>query len=143
MARRLKVPYPIVLVLAGLIISFLPRMPRVPLDPDIVFVVFLPPLLYASAWWMSWREFRRNAIVIGMLAFGLVGFTVWGSLSSPTTSSPRSTGRQAFCLAQSLQRRMPSPPPRLQSRSAFPGESSTFSRARACSTTQPACWRSR
>jgi Na+/H+ antiporter len=78
MARRLKVPYPIVLVLAGLIISFLPRMPRVPLDPDVVFVVFLPPLLYASAWAMSWREFRRNAIVIGLLAFGLVGFTVWG-----------------------------------------------------------------
>ena len=78
MARRLKVPYPIVLVLAGLIISFLPRMPRVPLDPDIVFVVFLPPLLYASAWWISWREFRRNAVVIILLAFGLVGFTVWG-----------------------------------------------------------------
>src|ERR1700748_3052497 len=78
MARRLKVPYPIVLVLAGLIISFLPRMPRVPLDPDVVFVVFLPPLLYSSAWAMSWREFRRNGIVIGLLAFGLVGFTVWG-----------------------------------------------------------------
>src|ERR1700744_1535689 len=78
MARRLKVPYPIVLVLAGLAISFVPRIPKVPLDPDIVFVVFLPPLLYASAWWMSWREFRRNAVVIGLLAVGLVGFTVWG-----------------------------------------------------------------
>jgi Na+/H+ antiporter len=78
MARRIKVPYPIVLVLAGLIISFLPRMPRVPLDPDVVFVVFLPPLLYFSAWSMSWREFRRNGVVIGLLAFGLVGFTVWG-----------------------------------------------------------------
>jgi CPA1 family monovalent cation:H+ antiporter len=78
MARRLNVPYPIILVLAGLIISFLPHMPRVPLNPDIVFVVFLPPLLYASAWWMSWREFRRNGVVIGLLAVGLVGFTVWG-----------------------------------------------------------------
>src|ERR1700732_4183837 len=78
MARRLKVPYPIVLVLAGLVISFFPRIPRIPLDPDIVFVVFLPPLLYASAWTMSWREFRRNVVVIGLLAFGLVGFTVWG-----------------------------------------------------------------
>jgi monovalent cation/hydrogen antiporter len=77
-ARRLKVPYPIVLVLAGLVISFFPHMPRVPLDPNIVFVIFLPPLLYASAWTMSWREFRRNAIVIGLLAVGLVGFTVWG-----------------------------------------------------------------
>jgi len=77
-ARRLKVPYPIVLVLAGLMISFVPRMPRVPLDPNIVFVIFLPPLLFASAWAMSWREFRRNAVVIGSLAVGLVGFTVWG-----------------------------------------------------------------
>jgi Na+/H+ antiporter len=78
LARRLKVPYPIVLVLAGLLISFVPRIPRVPLDPNVVFVVFLPPLLYASAWTMSWREFRRNSVVIGLLAVGLVGFTVWG-----------------------------------------------------------------
>jgi CPA1 family monovalent cation:H+ antiporter len=78
LARRLKVPYPIVLVLAGLGISFLPRVPRISLDPNVVFVVFLPPLLYASAWTLSWREFRRNAIVIGMLAVGLVGFTVLG-----------------------------------------------------------------
>jgi len=78
MARRLKVPYPIVLVLAGLVISFFPHLPRIPLDPDVVFVIFLPPLLYAAAWTMSWREFRRNAVAIGLLAFGLVGFTVWG-----------------------------------------------------------------
>ena len=78
MARRIKVPYPIVLVLAGLCISFVPHMPRVPLDPAVVFVIFLPPLLYASAWTLSWREFRRNAAVIGLLAVGLVGFTVWG-----------------------------------------------------------------
>jgi Na+/H+ antiporter len=78
MARRLKVPYPIVLVLAGLVISFFPRMPKVPLDPNVVFVVFLPPLLYSSAWAISWREFRRNSVLIGLLAVGLVGFTVWG-----------------------------------------------------------------
>jgi monovalent cation/hydrogen antiporter len=78
MANRLKVPYPIVLVIAGLVISFFPRMPRIPLDPDIVFVIFLPPLLYASAWSASLREFKRNAVVIGLLAFGLVAFTVWG-----------------------------------------------------------------
>jgi Na+/H+ antiporter len=77
-ARRLKVPYPIVLVLAGLAISFVPHIPRVPLDPNVVFVIFLPPLLYASAWAMSWREFRRNGVVIALLAVGLVGFTVWG-----------------------------------------------------------------
>jgi monovalent cation/hydrogen antiporter len=78
MANRLKVPYPIVLVIAGLVISFFPRMPRVPLDPNVVFVIFLPPLLYSSAWSASLREFKRNALVIGLLAVGLVAFTVWG-----------------------------------------------------------------
>jgi Na+/H+ antiporter len=78
MANRLKVPYPIVLVIAGLGISFFPRMPRVPLDPNVVFVIFLPPLLYSSAWSASLREFKRNAVVIGLLAVGLVAFTVWG-----------------------------------------------------------------
>jgi monovalent cation/hydrogen antiporter len=43
-----------------------------------VFLIFLPPLLYASAWTTSWRELRRNGLTIGLLAFGLVGFTVWG-----------------------------------------------------------------
>src|ERR1700751_782741 len=78
LARRLRIPYPIVLVLAGLAISFGPHIPRVPLDPNIVFVVFLPPLLYASAWTMSWRGVRGDIVVIGLLAVGLVGFTVWG-----------------------------------------------------------------
>jgi monovalent cation/hydrogen antiporter len=77
-AHKLKVPYPIVLVLAGLAISFVPHMPRIPLEPSLVFLIFLPPLLYSSAWSTSWREFRRNLGVIGLLAFGLVGFTVWG-----------------------------------------------------------------
>jgi CPA1 family monovalent cation:H+ antiporter len=78
MAHRLKVPYPIVLVLAGLVLSFVPHMPRIPLDPNLVFIIFLPPLLYSAAWTVSWRDFRRNLPIIGLLAVGLVGFTVWG-----------------------------------------------------------------
>ena len=77
-AHRLKVPYPIVLVLAGLVLSFAPHMPRILLNPNVVFVIFLPPLLYASAWTVSWRDFRRNLLIISLLAIGLVGFTVWG-----------------------------------------------------------------
>lgn len=77
-ARRLRVPYPIVLVVAGLLISFVPHMPRVPLNSDLVFLIFLPPLLYASAWQTSWREFRGNLVSIALLAVGLVAFTVWG-----------------------------------------------------------------
>src|SRR5580692_901853 len=77
-ARRLKVPYPILLVIAGLLVSFLPGMPRIGLDPDLVFLVFLPPLLYSAAWTLSWREFQRNFVSIAMLAVGLVSFTVLG-----------------------------------------------------------------
>ena len=77
-ARWLNVSYPIVLVVAGLVVSFVPHVPRIPLNPDLVFLIFLPPLLFSSAWTMSWREFRANAVSIGMLAVGLVAFTVWG-----------------------------------------------------------------
>jgi Na+/H+ antiporter len=78
LARRLKVPYPILLVIAGLLLSFLPGVPRIGLDPDLVFLVFLPPLLYSAAWTLSWREFQRNFVSIAMLAVGLVLFTVVG-----------------------------------------------------------------
>jgi Na+/H+ antiporter len=78
LARRLKVPYPILLVVAGLLVSFVPGMPRIGFNPDLVFVVFLPPLLYSAAWTLSWREFQRNFVSIAMLAVGLVLFTVVG-----------------------------------------------------------------
>jgi Na+/H+ antiporter len=77
-ARWLKVSYPIVLVVAGLLVSLVPHVPRIPLNPQLVFLIFLPPLLYASAWETSWREFRYNAVSIGLLAVGLVAFTVGG-----------------------------------------------------------------
>lgn len=78
LAQRLRVPYPIVLVLAGLGLSFVPGIPRMRLNPDLIFLLFLPPLLYVAAWQTSWRDFRRNLVSIGLLAVGLVGFTVFG-----------------------------------------------------------------
>lgn len=77
-ARKLQTPYPIVLVIAGLLLSFVPGMPKVILDPNLIFLVVLPPLLYAASWVTSWRELSRNLVSIVMLAFGLVGFTVLG-----------------------------------------------------------------
>ena len=77
-AQRVKLPYPIVLVIAGLGLSLVPHVPRVRLEPDVVFLVFLPPLLYAAAWQTSWREFRLRLVSIVMLAVGLVAFTVFG-----------------------------------------------------------------
>jgi len=78
LARKLQTPYPIVLVVAGLFLSFIPGIPRVSLNPDVVFLVVLPPLLYSAAWLTSWREFKFNLVSISFLAFGLVGFTVLG-----------------------------------------------------------------
>jgi len=78
LARRLRIAYPIVMVIGGLLLSFIPAMPAITLNPDLVFLVILPPLLYASAWTTSWREFRYNLTSILLLAFGLVGFTVLG-----------------------------------------------------------------
>ena len=71
-ARRLNVSYPIVLVIGGLVLALFPRLPEVRLEPDIVFLVFLPPLLYWDALNSSWRDFRDNWRPISLLAIGLV-----------------------------------------------------------------------
>jgi monovalent cation/hydrogen antiporter len=78
LARKLQTPYPIVLVVAGLLLSLVPGIPRVRLNPDLVFLVVLPPLLFAGAWLTSWRDFVHNLVSISLLAFGLVSFTVLG-----------------------------------------------------------------
>jgi CPA1 family monovalent cation:H+ antiporter len=78
LARKLQTPYPIVLVVAGLLLSLVPGIPRITLNPDLIFLVVLPPLLFAAAWLTSWRDFVYNLVSISFLAFGLVGFTVLG-----------------------------------------------------------------
>jgi monovalent cation/hydrogen antiporter len=78
LARKLQIPYPIVLVIAGGLLGFIPGIPRIALNPDVIFFVILPPLLYAAAWVTSWREFSYNMVSILFLAFGLVTATVLG-----------------------------------------------------------------
>ena len=77
-AQRFKIPYPIVLVLGGLGLSLVPIFPDISLNPTMVFLVVLPPLLYSAALRTSWREFRLNLLHILLLAFGAVAFTVAG-----------------------------------------------------------------
>ena len=74
-ARRLGIPYPIALTLGGLALGFIPGLPAVRLDPQIVFGVFLPPILYHASLYERWHEFRANLRSISMLAVGLVTFT--------------------------------------------------------------------
>jgi Na+/H+ antiporter len=75
LAQRIKVAYPIFLVIAGLGISLIPGVPQLHLDPEIIFLIFLPPLLYEAAWYTSWNDFWKWKRPITLLAFGLVFFT--------------------------------------------------------------------
>src|SRR6267142_3710608 len=71
-ARRVLIPYPIFLVLGGLVIGVVPNVPIVRLDPALVFLIFLPPILWSAAYFTSWRDFRSNLRPITLLAVGLV-----------------------------------------------------------------------
>jgi monovalent cation/hydrogen antiporter len=71
LADRLSVPYPIALVLAGLAIGFVPGDPQFDLDPDVVFLVFLPPLLQSAGYWSSPQELRAELVPLGGLVLGL------------------------------------------------------------------------
>ena len=75
LARKLSIPYPILLVLGGLGLSKIHGNPVLVLNPHLVFVLFLPPLLYPAALFTSWRDFRANLRPIFFLAVGLVLFT--------------------------------------------------------------------
>jgi CPA1 family monovalent cation:H+ antiporter len=76
LAGRLEVPYPVFLVAGGLAIALVPGVPRLHLEPDVVFLVFLPPLLYAAAFTASPRDLRSHAGRISLLAIALVVLTV-------------------------------------------------------------------
>nr|WP_315823724.1 cation:proton antiporter [Paraflavitalea speifideiaquila] len=75
LAQKIKVSYPIVLVLAGLIVSFIPGLPAITIDPELIFVIFLPPLLYEAAWKTSWKELWKWRRVITSFAFLIVILT--------------------------------------------------------------------
>src|SRR5688572_727510 len=72
---KIKIPYPILLVVAGIGIGLIPGLPKISLDPEIVFLVFLPPVLYAAAWSTSWTDFKKEKRPITLLAIGCVIFT--------------------------------------------------------------------
>jgi CPA1 family monovalent cation:H+ antiporter len=88
-AKRTRIPPPVFLVLAGLVIALIPGVQEINLPPDVVFFGFLPPLLYAAAFLTSPREARENWASILILAFGLttatlfaVGFVAWAAIAA-------------------------------------------------------------
>lgn len=75
-SRRIGIPYPILMVVAGLGLGLVPGLPRLELEPDLVFLFFLPPILFSAAFFTSIREFRANIRPISLLAIGLVLATI-------------------------------------------------------------------
>jgi CPA1 family monovalent cation:H+ antiporter len=98
LARRIGVAYPVMLVVGGLALSFIPRLPSIALDPDVVFFVFLPPLLFSAGYSTSLRDFRANLRPIGVLAIGLVLTTACGVAAIAHAVIPGLSWPAAFVL---------------------------------------------
>jgi monovalent cation/hydrogen antiporter len=75
LSNRIKVAYPVLLVLAGLALSFIPATPSIQISPELIFVLFLPPLLYEAAWASSWKELWHWRRIVGSFAFVVVFLT--------------------------------------------------------------------
>ena len=97
-AERLKFPFPILLVIAGLVIGVAPRLPEVKLTPDLVFLIFLPPLLFSASWNFPWDDFRSNLLPIFFLAVGLVLATMVGVAFAAVWLIPGMTLATGFVL---------------------------------------------
>ena len=98
LAGRIGVPYPILLVIGGLGISLVPGLPAPELAPEIVFLIFLPPLLMYAAYFTSIRDFKRNAMPIALLSVGLVLFTTLAVAAVAHAAIPSLTWPLAFVL---------------------------------------------
>src|ERR687883_1001128 len=94
----LRIPYPILLVLGGLVLGFVPGVPRLELPPDVVLVAVLPPLLYLSAYRTSLRDLRANTRAIAILAIGLVVATTVTVALVAHAAVDRMTWSAAFTL---------------------------------------------
>lgn len=75
LSKRLNIAYPIVFVVGGSVLGFIPDLPPIELRPELVFLIVLPVFLYGAGWSTDWNEFKSNARPIGLLAIGLVVFT--------------------------------------------------------------------
>ncbi len=75
LSQKLKIAYPVILVLGGLVLSLIPGLPAIRINPELIFIIFLPPLLYEAAWYTSWKGLWKWRRVIGSFAFLIVILT--------------------------------------------------------------------
>jgi Na+/H+ antiporter len=102
MAGKIKLPYPILLIAAGIAIGFVPAWPNIALNPEIVFLIFLPPLLYDAAFNISFPEFRTHLNTISTLAISLVFLTATGIAVTAHYCIPGFSWPLAFVLGAIL-----------------------------------------
>jgi Na+/H+ antiporter len=101
-ADKIKIPYPVLLIIAGIAVGFVPAIPNIELNPDIVFLIFLPPLLYDAAFNISYKTFKTNINTIGTLAISLVFFTASGIAVAAHYMIPGMTWPLSFVLGAIL-----------------------------------------
>src|SRR4051812_24495533 len=101
-AEKLKIAVPVLLLLAGIGIGFVPAMPAVELNPEIIMLLFLPPLLYDAAFNISFKDFQTNINTISTLAIGLVFLTTAGVAAIAHYLIPGMTWPLAFVLGAIL-----------------------------------------
>src|SRR5436305_908094 len=76
LARQISIPYPVLLVLGGLALSFVPGIPQIEVEPGVIFLLFLPPIIQSAAYFTPIRDFRANIRSISLLAVGLPIFSM-------------------------------------------------------------------
>ncbi|HKT40116.1 MAG TPA: cation:proton antiporter, partial [Ktedonobacterales bacterium] len=76
LADRLRLPYPVMFLIGGILVAFAPGLPHVNLDPATIFLIFIPPLVFSAGWRISWRDFKRQLWPITLLSTGLVFATL-------------------------------------------------------------------
>lgn len=101
-AHKIKLPYPILLVIAGIAIGFIPSMGEIEINPEIIFLLFLPPLLYDASFNISPKDFKTNINTIGTLAISLVFLTTLGIAVVARYTIPGMTWPLAFVLGSIL-----------------------------------------
>ena len=102
MADKIKLPYPILLIIAGICMGFIPSLPPIEINPEIIFLIFLPPLLYDAAFNISFTEFKTNINTIGTLSISLVFLTASGIAAVAYFLIPGMTWPLAFVLGSIL-----------------------------------------
>lgn len=101
-ATKIRLPVPVILILVGIAAGFTPSIPDIRLNPDMVMLIFLPPLLYDAAFNISFKEFRVNINTIGTLAIGLVFITTAGIAAVAHYMIPGMSWPLAFVLGAIL-----------------------------------------